>query len=66
MTEKTRYYTVRDIMSMLGISKTTAYKLAHTNGVPAVKIGGSIRFEANEFDKWVKRQVQFAPKFAPN
>ena len=59
------YYSIADVMSMLGISRTTAYKLAHTSGVPALKIGGAIRFEAKEFDKWCKRQVQFTPKFAP-
>lgn len=49
------YYTVKDVMEMLGVSRNTAYKIAALDDVPSIRIGRSIRIERDGFDKWRKR-----------
>lgn len=46
------YYTIKDVMDMLGVSKGTAYKIAELDGVPTIRIGRIIRIEKKGFDRW--------------
>lgn len=51
-TEK-RTYTVEEIQSILGISRTSAYRLANSNQFHVVKIGTTIRIPVKAFDDWL-------------
>lgn len=47
-----KYITVKDIMRELGISKNTAYKLIHENGLPYVTVGGQMRIRVADYNDW--------------
>ena len=47
-----RSYTVYEIMEIMNIGKTTAYKLVHANLFHVVKAGSGIRISKRSFDKW--------------
>ncbi|MFV0394721.1 MAG: helix-turn-helix domain-containing protein [Coprobacillaceae bacterium] len=51
-------YTVSDIISILGISKTTAYQLVRTNCFKSVRIGNSIRIPKKSFDEWLDNKSE--------
>lgn len=48
--------TVPDVASVLGVSRTGAYELAHSEGFPALKIGNRIVIPKNKFLLWIERQ----------
>ena len=52
-----QYYSVRDISTILGVSKTFAYKLVSSNGFPALKIGGKYFVNQDDFAHWCKRNI---------
>ena len=47
-----RTYTVDEIQDILGIRKTTAYRLVKKNLFPVVRVGGAIRISKKSFDEW--------------
>ena len=51
-------YTVKDLMSILSISRPIAYELVKQSDFPAFKIGKSIRISASGLDAWMKRQSE--------
>lgn len=46
--------TVKDIMSIINVSKDTAYNLVHQKGFPRLPIKKPIRIPRDEFLKWAK------------
>lgn len=48
-----RIYTVEEIQDILGVSKTSAYKLVKSNVFHSVKIGDHYRISKKSFDKWL-------------
>lgn len=55
------FLTVPEVARRLRISRTAAYQLAHQwlegdrkEGIPAVRIGRSIRVPASALDRWAK------------
>jgi len=48
-----RTYTVDEIADMLGISRTSAYKLVKQDDFSVVRIGNSIRVSKKSFDAWL-------------
>jgi excisionase family DNA binding protein len=61
------FLTVPEVARRLRISRTAAYQLARlwldgdgAGGIPAVRIGRSIRVPAAAFDRWV-RGLPFVP-----
>lgn len=52
------YYTVEDIMYILGIGRSTAYKLVKTRGFPSMQIGKQIRIDKEEFDIWRSKKLE--------
>ena len=48
-----RTYTVDEIQDILGISKTTAYRLVKKNLFHVVRVGGAIRSSKKSFDEWL-------------
>jgi excisionase family DNA binding protein len=49
--------TMRDVQQTLGISRVTAYELAHTRGFPAVRFGRAIRVPREAFLRWLDQQA---------
>lgn len=48
-----RTYTVDEIADMLGISRSSAYKLVKQDDFSVVRIGNSIRVSKKSFDAWL-------------
>lgn len=46
-------YTVKDLQSLLNISKNTAYKLVVSGAFPVLKIGRTYRIPREGFHKWM-------------
>ncbi len=54
MTENRReYFTVKDIKEMFGISRTSAYSLMTTKGMPSIRIGRKYIVEKEDFYKFI-------------
>ena len=51
-----RTYTVEEVASILGIGRTSAYKLIHSGLFTFVKIESAIRVSKASFDEWLDRQ----------
>lgn len=51
--QNSRTYTVDEIAAMLGISRSSAYKLVKQNDFSVVRIGNSIRVSKKSFDAWL-------------
>lgn len=45
----------KDIQEILGISRTTAYKLVHEKGFPAFKSGNRIKISKEALFKWMEK-----------
>lgn len=52
-----RTYTVADIVEMLGIGRSTAYKLVESGCFKTVRIGSAIRISKKSFDEWLEEQL---------
>lgn len=50
-------YTVADIVEMLGISRSAAYKLVESETFKTVRIGSAIRISRKSFDEWLEEQL---------
>lgn len=48
-------YTVKEIQSILNISKSTAYRLVTSGAFPVLRIGRTYRIPAAGFDKWLNQ-----------
>jgi excisionase family DNA binding protein len=48
--------TMRDLQEYLGVSRPTAYGLAHTQGFPTVRLGWAIRIPREAFFRWLEAQ----------
>jgi excisionase family DNA binding protein len=48
--------TMRDLQEYLGVSRPTAYALAHTPGFPVVRFGRAIRVQKEAFLRWLDEQ----------
>lgn len=56
-TSEKRYYTVKELQEILGISRPTVYELLKMEVFSWVKIGTTYRISKNSFDKWFDEQV---------
>lgn len=50
------FLTVREVQEMLGISKSGIYRLLHTEGFPALKIGNLVKVRRTELEAWLEAQ----------
>ena len=48
-----RTYTVEDISIILGIGRSTAYKLAKSGAFKTIRIGNVIRISRQSFEEWL-------------
>ena len=55
-TPKNRTYTVEDIAAILGIGKSSAYKLANSGAFKTIRIGTMIRISRKSFEDWLKAE----------
>lgn len=55
-TPQSRTYTVNDIAAILGIGRTTAYKLANSGAFKTIRIGNMIRISRKSFEEWLKAE----------
>ena len=53
---KKRCYTIKEIQSMLGISRPTAYALLQKREFRWFMIGNKYRISKNSFDDWLDKQ----------
>lgn len=51
-----RCYTVKEIQTMLGISRPTVYDLLQEKKFRWFKIGNKYRISKNSFDEWLDQQ----------
>ncbi len=49
--------TLKIVQDVLGISRTKAYELAHTEGFPVVKFGRALRVPKAAFVRWLEAQL---------
>lgn len=49
-----RTYTVDDIAAILGIGRSSAYKLANSGLFKTIRIGNMIRISTKSFEAWLK------------
>ena len=52
-TPKNRTYTVEDIAAILGIRKSSAYKLEKSGEFQTIRIGNMIRISRKSFEDWL-------------
>jgi excisionase family DNA binding protein len=52
-----QYITVKDIMAMYKVSKSTVYNWID-EGLPMYKFGKSTRFVESEVDEWLKKKAE--------
>ena len=59
-TYEKRLYTVDEIRSILGISRTAAYDLVKQGCFHCIKVGRNYRISKESFDRWLgfQREVQ--------
>ncbi len=55
-TPKSRTYTENDIAAILGIGRTTAYKLANSGAFKTIRIGNMIHISRKSFEDWLKAE----------
>ena len=51
------YYTVKEIMAMLGISRPTVYSLLKQNQFRWLMLGGKYRISRKSFDEWLEGRM---------
>lgn len=51
-----KYLTAKEIADELRVSKMTVYRMAHSGALPSVRFGGSIRFPADAYHRWLEDQ----------
>lgn len=49
-------YTVKEIQRILGISKSTVYRLVSSNTFHCVKVGGHYRIPKKSFEEWMNNK----------
>lgn len=55
--------TVEDVAALLGVHRQTVYRLKDKpGGIPAYKIGGRVRFRAEEIEAYIKAQAVLPPE----
>ena len=57
--------TVEQVMTMLGVSRTSLWLLMRKSGLPYIKLGtgrkAGLRFSAESLNQWVKQQERHTP-----
>jgi excisionase family DNA binding protein len=51
--------TIRDIIDIMSVTRMTVYRWIATKGLPAVKIGKTIRINRVAFEKWLEERNEY-------
>jgi NitT/TauT family transport system substrate-binding protein len=51
---KERFYSIDDLMEVLGVSRTTIQRWCLHKEIPYYKFGSRIKFEKTEIEKWLE------------
>lgn len=51
--------TVDDVAAILKIGKKTVYKLAKSNQIPVIRVGGTWRFYRDSLEKYLSGEITF-------
>lgn len=51
---------VSEAAQMLGVSPSTAYRLARENRIPVIRIGSSVRVNLRQLEKWIEEHTEAA------
>ena len=46
---------VKEVLDLLGVSRTTLYNLTKKGEIPSYQIGGSVKYKQSEIDDYIKR-----------
>lgn len=57
MSQERRTYTVEEIQSILGIGRSTAYKLVNQNCFRTVRVGNRVVISSKSFDEWLDNNI---------
>lgn len=49
--------TVREVMELLGVSRSWLYDAAARGALPCIRLGGMLRFDQDQIEQWL-RQLQ--------
>lgn len=63
-TPQNRTYTVEDIAVILGIGRSSAYKLAKSGAFKIIRIGNMIRISKKSFEEWLAMAGSEEPEAA--
>lgn len=53
-----RYMSVREVVNVLGLSKSTVYQLCKSNILPYTRVGGSIRINETDLIQFMEENKQ--------
>ena len=51
---------VSEAAKILGVSNSTAYRLARENRIPVIRIGSSVRVNLRQLEKWIEEHTNAA------
>jgi excisionase family DNA binding protein len=47
---------IRELSKLLGISEKTLYAWVHQRKIPFIKIGGLLKFDSHDIQKWIQKK----------
>jgi excisionase family DNA binding protein len=50
-----KFYSVREVAELLGISRTSAYGLVRNHSIPSVSIAGTVRVPVSAMERFASR-----------
>ena len=50
--------TIENVRQILGVSRPTAYELAHRQGFPTMRFGRAIRIPRDAFLRWLEAEAE--------
>ena len=56
MANKTNYYTPKEIVEILDVSKSAVYRLLKNKTIISVKVGGLYKIPKSKFNTWAKTE----------
>jgi excisionase family DNA binding protein len=51
---------VPEAAQMMGVSTSTAYRLARENQIPVIRIGSSVRVNLRQLERWIEEHTSAA------
>lgn len=51
---------IREAAAILGVSPSTAYRLARENRIPVIRIGASVRVNRRQLEAWIEAHTEAA------